>query len=92
MFLKFISISFHTGLHSINAFIISVKVVKDRAGFFAEQLYKSMKGMGTNDRRLIRLVVTRSEIDMGEIKEAFMDKYGKSLEDMISVSNYFQFL
>lgn len=62
-----------------------MKVVKDRAGFFAEQLYKSMKGLGTNDRRLIRLVVTRSEIDMGEIKEAFMEKYGKSLEDMISV-------
>lgn len=71
-------------------FIVSVKVVKDRAGFFAEQLYKSMKGIGTNDRRLIRLVVTRSEIDMGEIKEAFTEKYGKSLEDMISVSNYFK--
>ncbi|XP_051169660.1 annexin B9-like isoform X2 [Leptopilina boulardi] len=66
------------------ALVAIVKVVKDRAGFFAEQLYKSMKGLGTNDRRLIRLVVTRSEIDMGEIKEAFMEKYGKSLEDMIS--------
>ncbi|XP_033209965.1 annexin B9-like [Belonocnema kinseyi] len=61
-----------------------VKVVKDRAGFFAEQLYKSMKGLGTDDRRLIRLIVTRSEIDLGEIKHAFMEKYGKSLEDMIS--------
>ena len=65
--------------------------MKDRAGFFAEQLYKSMKGLGTNDRRLIRLVVTRSEIDMGEIKEAFMEKYGKSLEDMITVSNFIIF-
>ncbi|KAL7297824.1 hypothetical protein TKK_0008857 [Trichogramma kaykai] len=61
-----------------------VKCVKNRAGFFAEQLYKSMKGMGTQDRRLIRLVVTRSEIDMGEIKEAFLQQYGQSLESFIS--------
>lgn len=72
--------------------LILVKVVKDRAGFFAEQLYKSMKGLGTDDRRLIRLVVTRSEIDMGEIKIAFMAKYGKSLEDMITVSNLIIYL
>ncbi|XP_076647456.1 annexin B11 isoform X2 [Halictus rubicundus] len=61
-----------------------VKCVKNRAGFFAEQLYKSMKGMGTDDDRLIRLVVTRSEIDMGEIKEDFRQQYNESLEDFIS--------
>ncbi|KAG7198769.1 hypothetical protein KM043_001755 [Ampulex compressa] len=61
-----------------------VKCVKNRAGFFAEQLYKSMKGIGTDDRRLIRLVVVRSEIDMGEIKEVFQQQYEESLEDFIS--------
>ncbi|XP_003700547.1 annexin B9 isoform X1 [Megachile rotundata] len=61
-----------------------VKCVKNRAAFFAEQLYKSMKGMGTDDARLIRLVVTRSEIDMGEIREVFRHQYGESLEDFIS--------
>lgn len=66
--------------------IITVKCVKNRAGFFAEQLYKSMKGMGTQDRRLIRLVVTRSEVDMREIKQAFLEQYNKTLEDFITVS------
>ncbi|XP_058797150.1 annexin B9-like [Phymastichus coffea] len=61
-----------------------VKCVKNRAGFFAEQLYKSMKGAGTEDQRLIRLIVTRSEIDMGEIKQAYIQQYGQSLEDAIS--------
>ncbi|XP_043670183.1 annexin B11-like isoform X3 [Vespula pensylvanica] len=61
-----------------------VKCVNNRAAFFAEQLYKSMKGLGTDDSRLIRLVVTRSEVDMGEIKEAFKEEYGESLEDFIS--------
>lgn len=48
-----------------------------------------MKGLGTDDSRLIRLVVTRSEVDMGEIKEAFKEEYNESLEDFISVSNLF---
>lgn len=65
-----------------------MKCVKNRAGFFADQLYKSMKGLGTDDDRLIRLVVTRSEVDMGEIKEEFKKKYNESLEDFISVSIY----
>jgi len=46
-----------------------------------------MKGLGTDDSRLIRLVVTRCEVDMGEIKIEFIHQYGKSLEDFISVSD-----
>ncbi|XP_018376221.1 PREDICTED: annexin B9-like isoform X1 [Trachymyrmex cornetzi] len=61
-----------------------VKCVKNRAGFFAEQLCKSMKGIGTDDNRLIRLVVTRCEVDMGEIKNDFGHRYKESLEDFIS--------
>ncbi|XP_070517229.1 annexin B11 isoform X2 [Cardiocondyla obscurior] len=61
-----------------------VKCVKNRASFFAEQLYKSMKGLGTDDSRLIRLVVTRCEVDMGEIKNVFVHQYGESLEYFIS--------
>nr|XP_034175399.1 annexin B11-like isoform X2 [Osmia lignaria]XP_034175400.1 annexin B11-like isoform X2 [Osmia lignaria]XP_034175401.1 annexin B11-like isoform X2 [Osmia lignaria]XP_034175403.1 annexin B11-like isoform X2 [Osmia lignaria] len=61
-----------------------VKCVKNRAAFFAEQLYKSMKGFGTDDNRLIRLVATRSEIDMGEIKEVFRQQYDESLENFIA--------
>ncbi|XP_022193541.2 annexin B11 isoform X2 [Nilaparvata lugens] len=60
-----------------------VKTVRDRYAFFAEQLYNSMKGFGTKDRALQRIVAVRSEIDMVEIKRAFTAKYGKSLEEFI---------
>jgi len=58
--------------------------VVDRPAFFAERLYKSMHGAGTNDTTLIRIVVTRSEVDMVEIKQAFLTNHQKSLAKMIS--------
>jgi hypothetical protein len=41
--------------------------------------------MGTDDHTLIRIVLTRSEIDMVEIKEAFLAKYHKTLAKTIAV-------
>lgn len=51
--------------------------------FFAECAYKSMVGMGTNDRRLIRVIVTRCEKDMVQIKQEYQRMYGKSLDSAI---------
>lgn len=43
-----------------------------------------MKGLGTNDEALIRVVTTRAEIDMYYIKQEFQATYKKSLESMIA--------
>jgi len=55
----------------------------DPIWFYAERLYKSMKGAGTNDAQLIRVMVTRSEVDLKLISQAFHKQYGKFLADFI---------
>ncbi|RXG71617.1 Annexin A11 [Armadillidium vulgare] len=56
-----------------------VKRVRDPSGFFAERLNMSMRGSGTDDKTLIRIIVTRSEEDLENIKQRYMEMYGSSL-------------
>lgn len=64
----------------------------NRADFFARCLHRTMIGFGTDDKSLIRLVTTRSEIDMIDIKEEFEHKYGKTLASFIKgdTSGYYR--
>lgn len=61
-----------------------VKYVKDPATFFAERLHYSMSGCGTDDTALVRLIISRSEIDLAAAAKAFTRLYGKSLNDFIA--------
>lgn len=58
-------------------------VARCRPAFFAIRLYNTMKGLGTDDSNLIRLVVSRSEIDMSQVKKAFNLMYCECLDDFI---------
>uniref|UniRef100_A0A8C6PAA6 Annexin n=1 Tax=Nothobranchius furzeri TaxID=105023 RepID=A0A8C6PAA6_NOTFU len=64
-------------------FLAIVKCMKSKPAFFAERLYKSMKGLGTTDTVLIRIMVARAEIDMLDIKAQFLKMYGKTLYSFI---------
>uniref|UniRef100_A0AAY4ATN5 Annexin n=1 Tax=Denticeps clupeoides TaxID=299321 RepID=A0AAY4ATN5_9TELE len=64
-------------------FLAIVKCIRNKTEFFAERLYKSMKGLGTTDSILIRIMVSRAEIDMQDIKAAFLKLYGKTLHSFI---------
>ncbi|KAF1466475.1 Annexin A7, partial [Pygoscelis antarcticus] len=63
---------------------VAVQCALNRPAFFAERLYYSMKGAGTDDSTLIRIIVTRSEIDLVQIKQVFTQMYQKTLATMIA--------
>jgi len=60
-----------------------VRCAHSKPAYFAERLYKSMKGAGTNDKALIRAMVSRSEVDLVDVKAAFEMKYEQTLEAFI---------
>ncbi|KAM7484741.1 hypothetical protein LguiA_000750 [Lonicera macranthoides] len=63
--------------------------------YFAKILRKAMKGIGTDDTTLIRVIVTRTEIDMVYIKAEYHKKYGKALHEAVhseTSSHYRTFL
>jgi len=61
-----------------------IAAVRSKSRYFATKLYKSMKGAGTDDATLIRVMVSRSEVDMQQIKEHFQEMYGQQLEAFIN--------
>ncbi|XP_035766600.1 annexin A3a [Neolamprologus brichardi] len=62
-----------------NLLVAVVKCVKSVPGYFAELLHESMKGAGTDESTLTRIMVSRSEIDLLDIRAEFKKLYGHSL-------------
>jgi len=60
-----------------------VRSVINKPAHFAQALYDCMAGAGTTDDTLIRVVVSRCEIDMVQIKEEFVRLFGKTLASFI---------
>jgi len=67
----------------MDAMLAVVRAVRSKPRYFARRLYKSMKGAGTDDGTLIRVMVSRSEVDMMIIKEHFERDYQQSLESFL---------
>uniref|UniRef100_A0A8C0YZP6 Annexin n=1 Tax=Canis lupus familiaris TaxID=9615 RepID=A0A8C0YZP6_CANLF len=60
-----------------------VKSIRSIPAYLAETLYYAMKGAGTDDHTLIRVVVSRSEIDLFNIRKEFRKNFATSLYSMI---------
>ncbi|CAH2294141.1 Annexin A1 [Pelobates cultripes] len=63
-----------------------VKCVTNKPAFFAEKLHLAMKGIGTRNQTLTRVMVSRSEIDIKNIKAEYETLYKKSLREALLVS------
>ncbi|KAK7166410.1 hypothetical protein R3I93_006241 [Phoxinus phoxinus] len=60
------------------------KCARSLPGYFAECLHKAMKGAGTDDQTLIRIMVSRSEVDILDIRVEFRKKFATSLHKVIN--------
>lgn len=67
------------------ALIAIVRSIKNKPSYFADRLYKSMKGLGTDDRTLIRVLISRSEIDLFNIRREYKELHDVSLHESIKV-------
>ena len=47
--------------------------------------YGATKGAGADDNTLIRVIATKSEIDLEQIKVEYEKKFGQSLADTVSM-------
>jgi len=65
-------------------YLAIVGYIKDSAAFFAGRLYEAMKGRGTDDDALVRILISRSEIDLAKIASKYEALYKKTLTAAIS--------
>ncbi|XP_053558474.1 annexin A1 [Bombina bombina] len=66
-----------------NCLMSIVKCAGSRPAYFAEKFFLAMKGSGTRHKDLIRLLVSRSETDLNEIKTHYRRAYGKTLRQAV---------
>ncbi|KAK4470262.1 hypothetical protein MN116_005834 [Schistosoma mekongi] len=67
----------------LRTMLTAVRCTVNKQKYFAEKLRASMKGAGTDDSTLIRIVVGRCGIDLGRIKTEFLALTGKTLASWI---------
>ncbi|VDK65268.1 unnamed protein product [Anisakis simplex] len=64
-------------------FLVLADCIESTPRFFAQRIHNAMKGFGTDDSELIRLIVSRSECDLALVREAYCQEFGTSLVDAI---------
>ncbi|CAL8280966.1 unnamed protein product [Lota lota] len=66
-----------------DCYITLVRCAKNPQLFFARRLNAAMKGAGTDEDTLIRIIVGRSEVDLETIKDMYLEKYDVTLKDAL---------
>merc|ERR1719233_2118412 len=66
-----------------SAFITIARYIKDPITYYSELINESMKGLGTNNKRLIRAIVERCEIDLKTVTERYNKLHKTPLDKRI---------
>ena len=64
---------------SKKAYRTIVYATLSQSEYFATRVNEAIKGLGTKDRLLMRVLITRDEIDMPTIKQYYKQLYGKDM-------------
>jgi len=78
-----------------SALLTILQCAENPAKYFAKVLHKAMNRLGTDEKTLSRIIVSRAEIDIQQIKAEYLKKYRKSLSDEVhseTSGNYRAFL
>ena len=68
---------------SKKAFRTIVYATLSPSEYFATRVKEAIKGFGTSDHLLMRVLITRDEIDLPQIKQYFKQLYGKDMVEAI---------
>ena len=82
-------------LYTIFINVIKMTWMHPNTSEILQVLHTAMDGFGTDDTTLIRVIVTRTEIDMHYIKAEYLRKYKETLYDAVhseTSRNYKAFL
>ena len=66
-----------------NALITILEFTLSAPNYFAGRINKAVKGLGTNDKMLIRNICAREGVDMRQVRESYKNLFGKDMVDDI---------
>ncbi|XP_061549792.1 annexin A13-like isoform X2 [Phycodurus eques] len=66
-----------------DCYVTLVRCAKNPQLYFARRLNAAMKGLGTDEDTLIRVIVGRSEIDLETVKDVYLEKYDVTLKEAL---------
>ncbi|KAF7649868.1 hypothetical protein LDENG_00134370 [Lucifuga dentata] len=66
-----------------DCYITLIRCAKNPQLYFARRLNAAMKGVGTDEDTLIRIIVGRSEIDLETVKDMYLEKYDVPLKEAL---------
>lgn len=64
----------------------SIKILWDDINYLVQTLYACLKGTTRDKGAVVRVMVSRAEVDMNEIQRVFKKKYGVELKNAVSES------
>ena len=70
-------------IQTISLTFLKPHAIINPSEYFASRINYAIKGFGTKDNLLIRIIVTRDEVDMPMIKRYYKQLYGNNMIDDI---------